>query len=168
MTGGAHDTFPPDTCSDRGTVCAFDVRMDKTLIASWVGAFSAALTLVACDRSSTDDAQGTAERPQVQQSAERAPALQSPQAPATEAAPPTTPMPAREALADTVITGKIKTAILNDAAMDGADVSVNTDRGVVSLAGVVKTPEQTAIASAHAQRQDGVMRVDNHLAAAQQ
>jgi hypothetical protein len=27
----------------------------------------------------------------------------------------------------------------------------------------VKSQEQTAIASAHAQRQDGVMRVDTHL-----
>jgi osmotically-inducible protein OsmY len=41
---------------------------------------------------------------------------------------------------------------------------VNTDKGVVVLAGTVKNPEQTALASAHAQRQDGVMRVDNHLA----
>lgn len=73
------------------------------------------------------------------------------------------PPPARDALTDTVITGKIKTAILTDPGMVGADVSVNTDRGVVILAGVVKTPEQTGIASAHAQRQDGVMRVDNHL-----
>jgi osmotically-inducible protein OsmY len=47
--------------------------------------------------------------------------------------------------------------------MSGADVSVNTDHGVVTLTGNVKSQEQTAIASAHAQRQDGVMRVDNHL-----
>jgi osmotically-inducible protein OsmY len=49
--------------------------------------------------------------------------------------------------------------------MAGSDVSVNTDRGVVSLTGVVKSQEQAAIASGHAQRQDGVMRVDNMLAA---
>lgn len=138
--------------------------MDKNLIAFWLGACGAALTLVACDRSSTDDAPVAAERPRAQQAEERAPARGTAQAPAT--AP--SPMPAREALADTVITGKIKAEILNDVAMQGADVSVNTDRGVVTLAGLVKTPEQTAIASAHAQRQDGVMRVDNHLAIVQQ
>jgi hyperosmotically inducible protein len=73
------------------------------------------------------------------------------------------PLPPKEALSDSAITGKIKSAIQSDPGMAGADVSVNTDRGVVMLAGVVKNPEQTAIASAHAQRQDGVMRVDNHL-----
>ena len=142
--------------------------MDKNLIAFWLGACGAALTLVACDRSSTDDAPVAAEAPQVQQAEEHAPPRQTAQAPATTAAAAPSPMPAREALADTVITGKIKAAILNDTAMQGADVSVNTDRGVVTLAGLVKTPEQTAIASAHAQRQDGVMRVDNHLAPMQQ
>ena len=84
-------------------------------------------------------------------------------APAQQPANPS-PLPPKEALSDTAITGKIRTAIQRDPGMAGADVSVNTNRGVVMLAGVVKTPEQTAIASAHAQRQDGVMRVDNHLA----
>ena len=73
-------------------------------------------------------------------------------------------LPARDAISDTVITGRIKSALLTDPGMAGADVSVNTDRGVVSLAGTVKNHEQTGIASAHAQRQDGVVRVDNHLA----
>jgi osmotically-inducible protein OsmY len=41
---------------------------------------------------------------------------------------------------------------------------VNTSQGVVSLTGVVASREQAAIASAHAQAQDGVMRVDDHLA----
>jgi len=52
--------------------------------------------------------------------------------------------------------------------MTGSDVSVNTDHGVVMLTGSVKSQEQSAIASAHAQRQDGVMRVDTHLATAPQ
>ncbi|HET7400881.1 MAG TPA: BON domain-containing protein [Usitatibacter sp.] len=68
-----------------------------------------------------------------------------------------------ESISDTVITGKIKAGILADPGLSGADVSVNTDHGVVTLTGNVKSQEQTAIASAHAQRQDGVMRVDNHL-----
>ncbi len=63
-----------------------------------------------------------------------------------------------------MISGKIRAGILTDPAMTGADISVNTTHGVVELTGVVASQEQVAIASAHAQRQDGVMRVDNHLA----
>ena len=70
---------------------------------------------------------------------------------------------ARDAISDTVITGRIKAAILGDPGMAGADVSVNTDHGVVILAGSVKSFDQAGIASAYAQRQDGVMRVDNQL-----
>ena len=82
--------------------------------------------------------------------------------------PAATPVPApasvpRDSITDTVITAKIKTAILSDPAMTGTDVSVNTERGVVSLSGNVKSQEQIAMASAHAQRQDGVMRVDTQL-----
>jgi hyperosmotically inducible periplasmic protein len=71
----------------------------------------------------------------------------------------------RDAFSDTVITARTKAAILSDPGMTGSDVSVNTDRGVVSLTGTIKSQEQAAIASAHAQRQDGVLRIDNHLAA---
>ncbi|MDQ3025553.1 MAG: BON domain-containing protein [Pseudomonadota bacterium] len=70
---------------------------------------------------------------------------------------------ARDAISDTVITGRIKAAILGDPGMAGADVSVNTDHGVVILAGSVKSYDQAGIASAYAQRQDNVMRVDNQL-----
>jgi hyperosmotically inducible protein len=72
-------------------------------------------------------------------------------------------LPARESISDAVITARIRASILADAGMSGADVSVNTDRGVVILAGEVKSYEQAAIASAYAQRPDGVMRVDNQL-----
>ena len=130
-----------------------------------LGALAAAVTLVACERPGNPAADVDEPRGQATAPAPR-PAQPSPE----EAAAPqaASQMPPREALADTVITGKIKAAILTDPAMQGADISVNTDRGVVVLAGLVKTPEQTAIASAHAQRQDGVMRVDNHLAPAPQ
>ena len=72
-------------------------------------------------------------------------------------------MPAPEALSDAAITGRIDSALRADPAMAGADVSINTDKGVVVLSGTVKSHEQTGVASAHAQRQDGVLRVDNHL-----
>jgi len=84
--------------------------------------------------------------------------------PAPAALPPqATPSQARDAITDSVITARIKAGILSDPGMTGADVSVNTDRGVVSLTGTIKSPEQAAIASAHAQRQDGVMRVNSQL-----
>jgi hyperosmotically inducible protein len=72
-------------------------------------------------------------------------------------------VPPPEATTDAAITGRIGGELAADPAMAGADVSVNTDKGVVTLSGVVKSHEQTGIASAHAQRQDGVLRVDNHL-----
>lgn len=85
-------------------------------------------------------------------------------APAPAAQRPAAPMPAPDTLTDTMITGRIKTALLSDPGMRGADVSVQTNKGVVTLVGTVKSHEQTGIASAHAQRQDGVVRVDSDLA----
>ena len=76
---------------------------------------------------------------------------------------PSSPMPAPEALTDSAITSRILAALEGDPAMRGADVSINTDKGVVVLSGTVKSHEQTGVASAHAQSQDGVLRVDNHL-----
>ena len=116
-------------------------------------------------------------RPDPQASAAPSAALE--EAVTSRAAPPSAPaqsapaaapvaservaMPAPEALSDAAITGRIENALRSDPAMSGADVSINTDRGVVVLSGTVKSHEQTGVASAHAQRQDGVLRVDNHL-----
>jgi osmotically-inducible protein OsmY len=52
--------------------------------------------------------------------------------------------------------------------MAGADVSVNVEHGVVILTGTVKSYEQAGVASAYAQRQDGVMRVDSQVGLALQ
>jgi len=82
------------------------------------------------------------------------------------AAAPATLAPPANALDDGVITARIRAALLLDPAMTGSDVSVNTDHGVVNLTGVVTSREQAAVASGHAQAQDGVMRVDDHLAIA--
>jgi hyperosmotically inducible protein len=72
-------------------------------------------------------------------------------------------IPPPQALTDAAITRRIRAELRADPGMAGADVSVNTDKGVVVLSGTVKSQEQTGIASAHAQGQDGVLRVDNHL-----
>ena len=143
-----------------------------------LAALIAAVAVAACDRGGADPEKEpsayTRNGPQATAPAatSNAPAVTSSTPAATEAAParqtlaPATPE--RDTLSDTVITGKIKAAILTDPGMTGADVTVNTDKGVVVLAGSVKSQEQTAIASAHAQRQDGVLRVDNQLAMAPQ
>ncbi|HZZ93881.1 MAG TPA: BON domain-containing protein [Usitatibacter sp.] len=65
--------------------------------------------------------------------------------------------------ADQEATASILSAIRSDPGMAGADVSVNTDSGVVTLTGVVRNREQAALASAYANRPFGVLRVDNVL-----
>ena len=130
----------------------------------------AAFAAAGCDRGNDDDVKDasayTRNGPDARAPAgSPAPAGEAP-SPAPQTLAPVTPE--RDTLSDTVITGKIKAAILTDPGMTGADVTVNTDRGVVMLAGTVRSQEQTAIASAHAQRQDGVLRVDNQLGLAPQ
>jgi osmotically-inducible protein OsmY len=131
-----------------------------------LAAFAITVAVGACDRSGTHAAAPSPEKYAAKSNASEAPA---PQADArafenTAGGASTAPRSgSADAISDTVIGGKITAAILTDPGMTGADVSVNTDHGVVTLTGNVKSQEQTAIASAHAQRQDGVMRVDNHL-----
>ena len=116
--------------------------------------FSTLCLLAACGRVGEDGTSATIERP---------PATRVAQAPTQVPEPHRAQMPAPEALTDAAITGRIGEALRADPAMRGADVSVNTDRGVVVLSGTVKSTEQTGVASAHAQSQDGVVRVENHL-----
>lgn len=71
--------------------------------------------------------------------------------------------PAPEIVSDAFISGAVRAALMGDPTLQGSDVSVNTSRGVVSLTGHVKTREQAAVAAAHAEGEDGVMRVDNTL-----
>ena len=135
-------------------------------------ACAATLGLVAACGVGGDDPRppspGSLERAQAPAAALPAPGS-TPQPPAqgqaaqAAATPPRSPMPAAEALTDAAITQRITAALQADPAMKGADVSINTDKGVVVLSGKVQSHEQTGVASAHAQRQDGVLRVDNHL-----
>lgn len=69
-----------------------------------------------------------------------------------------------ESLSDSAITARVQAGLARDPALAGSDISVNTDHGVVSLTGRVRSQEQIAIAAAHAQAEDGVMRIDDHLA----
>jgi hyperosmotically inducible periplasmic protein len=137
------------------------IRNFTCLLAS---ALFTALAVVACDRGSSR-VEGPAVADGDRGAMREAPRETVASQPAPRSAP-SLATPPRDTLSDTVITGRIKTALLTDPGMTGADVSVNTDHGVVVLTGTVKSHEQTGIASAHAQRQDGVMRVDNQLSIA--
>jgi hypothetical protein len=120
---------------------------------------AAAIPLGGCIRASPGDMAQLTPRSELARRAASAPQ------PASEPTPTASRLlPPPEALTDPVITAKVKASLVTDPAMTGADVSVNTNQGVVSLTGLVASQEQAAVASAHAQREDGVMRVDNHLA----
>jgi hyperosmotically inducible periplasmic protein len=67
------------------------------------------------------------------------------------------------AVNETVTTGKIKAAIAADSAMKDSDISVNTNNGVVTLTGTVKSQDQVSIATNLAQRQEGVQRVESNI-----
>lgn len=124
-----------------------------------VAAFAGATLAIACER---PDSRANAPTPLASERvAMSSPAPARPDIGATPAA--AMPVVPPDGLTDTVISGRVKAAMLTDPAMAGADVSVNTEHGVVRLTGTVKSHEQAGIASAHAQRQDGVMGVDSHI-----
>lgn len=122
-----------------------------------IAAFAGATLAIACERpgSRVANEENLAHAPRATQAQREAPA--APAATLAPAAPP------RETITDEAITSRIRAAIAGDPGMRGADVSVTADEGAVTLVGPVRSHEQIAIASAHAQRQDGVTRVDNHL-----
>lgn len=49
---------------------------------------------------------------------------------------------AAQAVSDTYLTGRIKTVLMASKGMDGADVNVDTDQGVVTLTGTVASKDQ--------------------------
>lgn len=134
---------------------------------SWriAAALAATVVLAACTRPEGTSPYTLADAATRERTGARADAYPSGTPPPAEATspPPRADPLSREALSDSMITARVKTAIVSDPGMAGADVSVNTDSGVVRLTGTVKSQEQAAIASAHAQHNDGVMRIDNHL-----
>lgn len=64
---------------------------------------------------------------------------------------------------DTVITTKIKSALLGDEVVKSLAVSVETVRGVVQLSGFVNTSEQKEAAGKDAWSVEGVKSVKNNL-----
>lgn len=68
-----------------------------------------------------------------------------------------------ETIDDTTITTRVKTAMLNDPAVGGMRIDVDTYKGVVTLSGRVKTQAEKEQALALARRIDGVVEVKDAL-----
>ena len=68
-----------------------------------------------------------------------------------------------ETIDDTTITTRVKTAMLNDPAVGGLGIDVDTYKGVVTLSGRVKSQAEHDQAVALAHRIDGVTEVKDAL-----
>lgn len=64
---------------------------------------------------------------------------------------------------DTVITSKIKTAILATSGLESLDIHVDTEQGVVTLSGKVENAAQIEFAEKIAREVKGVHKVINTL-----
>jgi osmotically-inducible protein OsmY len=68
-----------------------------------------------------------------------------------------------EAIDDTTITTRVKTAMLNDPQVGGLRIDVDTFKGAVTLSGRVKSPAERDQAIALARRVSGVTDVKDAL-----
>lgn len=68
-----------------------------------------------------------------------------------------------ETIDDTTITTRVKTSMLNDPAVGGMKIDVDTFKGVVTLSGEVKNQAEHDQALALARRVDGVTEVKDSL-----
>ena len=66
---------------------------------------------------------------------------------------------AEEAVSDTWITSKVKSAFLADDGLSALDIKVETNKGVVALSGMVKTEAERDLAVAKAKEIKGVQAV---------
>ena len=64
---------------------------------------------------------------------------------------------------DTVITAKVKTAILNEPSLKVAEINVETFKGRVQLSGFVRDRSDISTATAVARRVGGVTSVTNDI-----
>lgn len=133
----------------------------------------ATLALAACDRPATQSTaynnSGSSAAPGSATAGTTAPSpttstttpdSASPNAPATATMAPGPAGDATGAVSETITTGKIKAAIASDAGLKDSDISVTTNNGVVVLSGTAKSQDQISVATALAQRQDGVTKVE--------
>ena len=64
---------------------------------------------------------------------------------------------------DTVITGKVKTAIFNEPSLKSAEINVETFKGVVQLSGFVSSAANETLAMQVARSVGGVKSVKNDM-----
>ena len=64
---------------------------------------------------------------------------------------------------DSVITGKVKTAIFNEPSLKSAEINVETFKGIVQLSGFVSSPAAESTAIAVARGVGGVKSVKNDM-----
>lgn len=64
---------------------------------------------------------------------------------------------------DTVVTSKVKAAILNEPGLSSAEINVETFKGVVQLSGFVKTKADISKAAAVARSISGVTSIKNDI-----
>ena len=69
-----------------------------------------------------------------------------------------------EVIDDSVITTKVKTALVADKRVSGMDVSVETFKGRVLLSGYVNNPDERQTAERIARNVAGVKEVNNRIA----
>ena len=70
---------------------------------------------------------------------------------------------ARAMVDDTLITTKVKTALIAEKGIDSGKISVETEKGKVMLSGDVKSPDQRQRAEGIARKVTGVKEVDNKI-----
>jgi osmotically-inducible protein OsmY len=67
------------------------------------------------------------------------------------------------AIDDSMITTKVKAAIVAEPALSAMDIKVKTSDGVVTLSGTIDTPDKAERAKQLAQTVDGVKTINNEL-----
>lgn len=70
---------------------------------------------------------------------------------------------AGNAMSDSVITGKVKAALLADKDIKGTDIKVETNQGIVTLNGTVNSRAQIDKAESLTRAVEGVQTIDNRL-----
>lgn len=65
---------------------------------------------------------------------------------------------------DTVITGKVKAALVADPELKATEINVDTYKGTVQLSGFVASPDDIPKAAALARKVEGVQTVKNDIA----
>lgn len=125
----------------------------------------AALALAACDKPATQSSayNNSGSSATAGSATSGTTALAPSTTPATASMAPGPAGDATGAVSETITTGKIKAAIASDAALKDSDISVTTNNGVVTLSGTAKSQDQVSAATALAQRQDGVTKVEANV-----